>query len=167
MVDMRIYLSVLMIFLLLSCNETTEIRFEPLTIDNISGESLWDRITTESDYKTYGYFENQKGLLPGQSPHGVLHEIFVNADLLESIPVTDQLPYGSIIVKENYTPDKELDKLTVMAKVEGYNPEHNDWFWAAYSKDGKVLVEGKPGGCISCHQGMNYNDYVIVEDIKK
>lgn len=164
---MRITLTVLSILLLLSCSGTKERRLEPLTIENISGESLWERITTESDYHTYGYFENQKGILPGQSPHGVLHEIFVNADLLESIPVTNILPYGSLIVKENYTPDKELDKLTVMVKVEGYNPEHNDWFWAAYTPDGKVIVEGTPGGCISCHQGMKSNDYVIVEDIRR
>lgn len=164
---MKLSITVIFILLLLSCSGTEEIRFKPLTIDNISGETLWERITTESDYQTYGYFENQKGILPGQSPHGVLHEIFVNADLLESIPVSDEVPYGSIIVKENYTPDTELDKLTVMVKVEGYNPEHNDWFWAAYSPAGRVLVSGTPGGCISCHQGMKYNDYIIVEDIRR
>lgn len=164
---MKTHILVLIILLLLSCRGDEEVRLKPLTVENISGSTLWDRITTESNYKTYGYFENHIGVLPGQSPHGVLHEIFVNAELLDSIPVSDKLPYGSLIVKENYTPDRELDKLTVMVKVKGYNTEHNDWFWAAYSPEGKVLVEGKPGGCISCHQGMENNDYVIVEDIKR
>lgn len=164
---MKKILITLIVLLLLSCKRDEELNLSPLTIDSISGETLWDRITLENPYINYGYFNNQEGMLPGQSPHGVLHKIYVNRELLESIPVSETVPNGSIIIKENYTPDRELDKITVMAKIEGYNPEHNDWFWAAYSSEGEVLVEGTPGGCISCHQGMKSNDYIIVEDVKK
>ncbi len=74
-------------------------------------------------------------------------------------------PPGTIIVKENMNIDKKVVKITVMAKVEGYNPEGGDWFWAAYSPEGEVLVEGVPGGCFNCHMGMKSNDYIIVRPL--
>jgi len=52
-----------------------------------------------------------------------------------------------------------------MVKVQGYSPETNDWYWAAFSPDGKVLAEGSPGGCLSCHSGLESNDYIIIKNI--
>ena len=70
------------------------------------------------------------------------------------------LPSKSIIVKENYTGEGEFTATTIMYKVEGYNPEHNDWFWLKVLEDGTVDQEGRPDGCQVCHSEMKANDYI-------
>ena len=70
------------------------------------------------------------------------------------------LPVGSIVVKENYTPGGVLDATTVMYKVEGYNPDVNDWFWAKVGVDGTVQAESQLVGCQACHGGKKDNDYI-------
>lgn len=72
-------------------------------------------------------------------------------------------PDGTIIVKENYKPNKTLAAITVMAKVKGYNPEKGNWFWAKYSPDGIVLKSGKVKGCIKCHSDVTHTDWVFTE----
>jgi hypothetical protein len=150
----------------LSCGSEEEPNLASLTANEISGARLWSRITEGSDYNSYRQWKEHEGIRPGQSPHGVWHKVFANRVIYDALPVKDSTaPYGTIIVKENYTSSKKLDKLTVMAKVKGYSPETNDWFWAVFSPEGKVLAEGSPGGCLSCHGGMKSNDYIIIKKI--
>lgn len=54
---------------------------------------------------------------------------------------SEMLPVGSIVMKENYSPDKKLMAHTVMYKVKGYIPQGGDWFWAKYAPDGKIEAE--------------------------
>ena len=151
----------------MSCTERgTETDVSPLSKSEISGERLWQRISSEAQNGTYGQWPGHEGLRPGQSPHGPWHIVYANKVLRDALPVADsKAPYGSIIVKENYSTSRELDKLTVMAKVEDYSPETGDWFWASYSPDGKILAEGKPAGCLSCHSGRADNDYIIIKNL--
>jgi hypothetical protein len=152
--------------LLFSCARQEEILTAHLKADEISGERLWQRIDSESPYRAYGEWPGHEGLRPGQSPHGVWHRVYTNRALRQALPINDgKAPFGTIIVKENYTPARELDKLTVMAKVEGYSPESADWFWAMYSPEGEVLAEGSPKGCVSCHSGKWDNDYIIIKNL--
>lgn len=73
------------------------------------------------------------------------------------------LPTGSIIGKENYSPDRETKSVTVMYKAsEGYSLEHNDWYWLKRLADGTVEASGKAKGCQSCHQTSD-NDYLMTE----
>jgi LPXTG-motif cell wall-anchored protein len=44
-----------------------------------------------------------------------------------------------------------------MYKVEGYNPEGGDWFWAKYQPDGSVDAAGKVASCAGCHLGIADN----------
>lgn len=165
---MKKALFILLALLIISCKKSESLNLKLLTKDNISGSALWNRITKETNYENYSYWPEHEGLHPGQSPHGTLHKIYVNNRLLAALPSADRIaPYGSIIVKENYTPDEILDKLTVMIKVKDYNPDGGDWFFAAISSDGKVLKEGVPKGCFSCHEGMRDNDYIIVRELDK
>ena len=149
------------------CQKQETVR-QPLDRDGISGARLWERIAEESPYLTYAYWPGHEGMRPGQSPHGRFHKVYVNRPLLEGLPaVSRQAPVGSIIVKENYSAESVFRNVTVMAKVAGYDPEHGDWFWAAFGADGEVLAEGKPGGCIGCHMGAADNDYVIIRPLDK
>jgi hypothetical protein len=140
-----------------------EPRLPALTASAITGEAVWNRVENEANWDTYGHWPGLDGLLPGQSPHGKFHEIYVNAPLLTAIPIASRVaPDGSIIVKENFDADKKPLNETVMVKVKGYDPEHGDWFWASFDPEGKVIVAGKVASCIACHEGMKSNDYIII-----
>lgn len=157
----------ILILLLISCSNSDKV-LEPLTKDEIDGEVLFRRITTDDNYKKFRYMPGNEGLNPGQSPHGVYHRIYANNTLLDTLPNSSkEAPNGSIIVKENYNLNKELEKITVMAKVSNYNPRANNWFWAIYKSDGEVISEGKLTGCISCHSGMRDNDFIIVKELDR
>jgi hypothetical protein len=135
----------------------------PLSKDEISGERLWRRISTEADFESYPEWPGYKGVQIGQSPHGRYHEIYINPVLRAALPIADRTaPDGSVIVKENFDADMKKVGFTVMAKAKGYDPATDDWFWASYGPDGSVAAEGKVEMCIKCHEGMKRNDYVIV-----
>lgn len=159
-----ISIAVLASGLFFSCSE--EVSMDPLTAEQVNGISLWERITEEAPYGDYSYWPGHEGIHPGQAPHGVNHRIYINRNLMEVLPVENKrAPYGTIIVKDNLDRNNNLDKIAVMAKVEGYNTEGGEWFWAIYSKEGEVLAEGTPKGCVSCHEGMKSNDYIIVRQL--
>jgi hypothetical protein len=161
----RIAVTALVLFaacLTLACQQTLE---EPPVLEKneISGERLWRRITEETDYKRYSFWPGHEGVQPGQSPHGRFHRVYINKILKDALPIsTGVAPPGSVIVKENLTSDRVATAVTVMAKVAGYDPENNDWFWVYYSIDGRIENEGAIEFCIECHRGMRENDYVII-----
>jgi len=156
------------IFCLISCKPAKKQEtknFVPLTHDEINGESLWNRINLEDNFKTWSSWPDYEGIRPGQSPHGRFHKIYINEVLAKALPVSNNIaPMGSIIIKENYNSDKNILNYTVMAKIDGYNPTQGDWFWASYEKDGKINIEGKPSMCIDCH-ASSPSDFVLLQHL--
>lgn len=66
-----------------------------------------------------------------------------------------RLPVGTLVVKEEFV-DASCSRLrawTVMRKEPaGYDPTHGDWRWQRVrASDRAVLVDGRVGSCISCH----------------
>lgn len=152
----------------LSCGRKAEVVAPPLTLAGIDAESLWKRISVESPWEDWASWPGHEGVREGQAPHGPNHRIFVNKTLLSSLPsASRRAPPGAIIVKENMDADRKVTAITVMAKVEGYDPPNGDWFWARYDLAGKAGVSGKAAGCIACHAGMKDNDYVIVRRLDR
>ena len=97
----------------------------------------------------------------GSDPHGMLLTTYLNPAAFDALADKEGvMPNGAIIVKENYTPEGQLAANTVMYKESGYNPEHNDWFWAKVLADGTVEKEGMVEGCQTCHGDARDNDYV-------
>ena len=95
----------------------------------------------------------------GTDPHGMLLTTYVNAAAFEAIEAGETTPSGSIIVKENYSPEGNLGAITVMYKKSGYNPDHNDWYWLKELADGTVEKEGQVMGCQDCH--VDVKDYIF------
>ena len=78
------------IFAAVSCSgkkENTDVA--ALTKDNISGESLWERISSESSYTSYAFWPGHEGLQPGQAPHGPFHKVYINHALSSALPLTE------------------------------------------------------------------------------
>lgn len=131
------------------------------------GRALYNYITEENDYKNWRMWPGTSALYRGTEPHGVFLTTYVTDNAFSAIEgKMGSLPDGSIIIKENYNPDKELEAVTVMYKVKDFDPEHNDWFWLKYSPDGMIDDEGKVAGCIDCHGLGKDNDYLFTSDIK-
>lgn len=128
--------------------------------DQAEAGSLWDDM---SGYREWPQFSGHEGMQPGKSPHGKFIQTFLN-------PTGAKNParpgYGAIIVKENFSRNDpgSLDALTVMQRIEGYDPENEDWFWARYTPDGKLTHSGQVAMCANCHFDAGGDDYVFLND---
>ncbi|MBI4557448.1 MAG: Ig-like domain-containing protein [Candidatus Hydrogenedentes bacterium] len=130
------------------------------------GETLLEFITKEDPYDEWTQFPDAQGSFDSSPPHGPKSRVFINGVVNDALAAnfTGSLPDGSIIVKESFDENmvESGDSLTVMWKVDGFNPDANDWFWSMNSSDGKVLAEGKIQGCISCHGIRQNNDFIFL-----
>lgn len=123
---------------------------------------LYDYITkSKPDYHSWNLWPGKEKLTSSKEPHGSFATVYVNNVASKALKKTNTLPYGSIIVQEEYSADRELKGLTVMYKIQGYNAEAGDWFWVKYdSPNGYVVSSGKIDTCISCHSQWKETDYL-------
>jgi hypothetical protein len=127
-------------------------------------ESFLTYVTTTNPYQEWGMWPGKGKLYQGTEPHGALLTTYVNEIAEQAVMEQAQaegMPEGSIIVKENYTPDKQLAAVTAMYKKKGYHPEAGDWFWIKYEPSGEVEASGKVDGCIQCHEKARGRDYTF------
>jgi len=123
---------------------------------------LWTYMTDTNSYTEWGFWPGHEGIYPGKSPHGAYLKVYANDIALKAAQEGKPMPNGAIIVKENYGEDKEtLMAVTPMYRIEGYNPDGGDWFWAKYGTDGAIETEGKVDGCIKCHSVQKANDWIF------
>lgn len=134
--------------------------------DSEHAAKLWNNIQKDDYRETWKLYPGKGKLYQGSHPHGAFLTTYVNGSALNGLSLGDkELPYGSILIKENYMPDKKLGAITVMERVKGYNPDAGDWFWVKFSPKGDIItkdvemdgkkktvsIAGKPKGCIGCH----------------
>jgi hypothetical protein len=131
------------------------------------GKAVYQYITETSPYEKWSMWPGKKEFYPGTEPHGALLTTYVNEPALEALKKNAPLPNDSIIVKENYTPEKKLAAVTVMYKKAGFNPKAADWFWLKYGPEGKIETEGKVDSCINCHRAAQGDDFLYTNDAKK
>lgn len=130
--------------------------------DEAIADRVW-RLVHEESYDLLWHYETGQpaGFYEGSEPHGAILQTFMNDIAFDAVGSSlDAFPPGAIFVKENYTPERVLDATTVMVKIDGYNPEAGDWFWAKYQPDGSLDAAGRPDGCIACHTQVSDNDFV-------
>lgn len=131
------------------------------------GEAVVDYITRENPYHQWDLWPGKGKMYDGQHPHGAYLTTYVSPLAYGAIEEKDgEILNNSFIVKENYTPEKELAAITVMYKKDDYNPESGDWFWLKFTPEGEIQKEGKVAGCINCHQKVKDNDWLFTGPIK-
>lgn len=131
------------------------------------GDAVITYITETNPYQQWALWPDKAKFYKGQHPHGALLTTYVSKNALTAIKArAGTLPDGSFVVKENYTANKELAAITVMYKKSGYDPAAGDWFWLKYGPDGKIMKEGKVGGCIGCHASVQSNDWLFTGAVK-
>lgn len=131
--------------------------------------TLWAAI---AGHESWSAFEGAEGIQSASGPHGSHQSLHVN-DVAAADEAT--LPPGSIIVKRNLAAADRtaLTAITVMQRIDGFDPEHRDWFWAKFAPNG-ALAEDDAGtplagairrgdqGCLPCHGGAPGEDFVFV-----
>jgi len=130
------------------------------------GGDVRQHIIGQEPYKNWKMWPGKKALHKGTEPHGALLTVYVNDIALKSINDKKGMSNNSIVLKENYSPDKKLAAITVMYKVKGYNAEAGNWFWVKYDPDFNIQKEGKVTGCIGCHGSASDNDYIFTGKVK-
>ena len=153
--------------------------------DEEIANSVWEMIHDQAYAFTWNYeTEPPPGFYEGNEPHGLILRTFMNNIAFNAVQNRlGTFPGNSVIVKENHRTghmtsndeedaendgdrsvegfDGDLEAITLMVKLPGYNPDAGDWFWAKYQADGSIDAAGKPEGCIGCHGGVADNDYVF------
>jgi hypothetical protein len=96
----------------------------------------------------------------GQGPHGKPGKVYLNSIAAGN---TDELPAGSILVREDYAADpKTRTGFSIMYRVKGNDPKNYDWYWIQFLENGSVVkapaesggkpMMGRVTSCIECHQ---------------
>jgi hypothetical protein len=102
--------------------------------------------------------------------HEVLVNIYVD-DLAKDIYLSasgEPFPVCSRIVKTHLAGNFDIvTAVTVMVKMpEGYDPEHNDWWWGMYDAEGeKAEMSGVVPVCFACHLQTASEDYVFSQKV--
>jgi hypothetical protein len=136
----------------------------PAAAPDTTAEGLWAHLEGEAYRDNWRLWPGTEQLYEGTEPHGMLLTTYANDVAYRALldgQVAD-LPDGSIIVKENYMPDGTYDAATVMYRVRGYNPDHQDWLFAKYEADGAVDAFGRAPMCQACHEQAE-TGYVFTE----
>ncbi len=134
--------------------------------------NLWG---TMKEYRSWKSYPGLEGWQDGMSPHGKFLKYYIN-NVAAADPSRPR--DGSIIIKENYgaKDDAKLGAITVMKKIQGYDPENADWFWVKFDPKGGVMknpkgmylagrvAKGMPKGCIACHSDADGNDFLFIND---
>lgn len=128
-------------------------------------ESKFWRYINDARYRAWAPVAGTTGeAYQGQSPHGAMLKMYLSRTAAGR---PNELPAGSVIVKENYAEDgKTLMAITTMYRPKGYK----GWYWTKYNADGSVAskdgnrLAGQVKGCIDCHAGAGGNDYVFFND---
>ena len=144
-----------------------------------SREGIWRYLTAcPFRYDEWAPFAGRSdGYYKGQSPHGAFVKVIANKIARHN---PKQLPYGSILIKENYGADsKTLMAITVMYRTRGANgqpwdPQNRDWYYVKYTPSGQVAfsppemgskrLAGRVQSCIDCHSDAGSKDYVFLND---
>ncbi|MBC7086155.1 MAG: cytochrome P460 family protein [Methanomethylovorans sp.] len=125
------------------------------------GLSVYSYITN-NNYHEWSLWPGTEEIAPSSAVHGAFVTIYISDNALAAINSGEkEMPYGTVVVKDGFNENKELTNTVVMYKVKGYDPIHNDWFWASYTAKGDVINEGILSSCYNCHKKAAQSDYLF------
>ena len=133
----------------------------PPALPQPDGAAVYQYITEMDNYKDWQMWPGLGALYSGRSSaHAPVLTTYVSDNVRTALDGDGDIPDRGIIIKENYNEAKELQALTVMYRVQGYDPQHDDFFWGYYGADGSIINEGKIDSCISCHDLAKNRPYI-------
>lgn len=115
--------------------------------DPAGAADLWARIHT-ANYRGWSRAPGYEERRPSNTAHSDAVDIYLNVAIGDALGATGTTawPVGSLIVKDGFDDDGDLDLVAAMEKRE------NGWFWAEWDGDGDASFSGSPELCIDCHR---------------
>ena len=154
----------LFLFGLAGCNDKTGgDSGDSVDPDSTLAAELWEAISGYSLWAQHPDFQGIQESVDGT--HGAYVQVWYDSSAEEAILAGTEIPDGGILVKQGYADAEgsELGNLTVMWKVEGYDPDNADWFWARYTPDtGEVTLAGAVSACSDCHKSQDVDDDLVL-----
>jgi len=140
-------------------------------LDTERAADLWQAI---DGYESWGTVEGWEGLVESvDGTHGDFVQIWGNEVALTALAGDAAIPDGGIFVKRGYAdakaaPLSDQETVTVMQKIDGFDSENGDWFWASfYTATGDVAgVAGTSSSCSGCHSVDPDGDFVWFDDLE-
>lgn len=123
--------------------------------DDGSEQELHDLALANDAYKSWTPFPGQTMLMKSGDHSGAFVRSYYNDIAGAAIAKwSGSFPDGAIMVKEQFEDEAGTKPVghTVMWKVEGFDGEHGDWYWAAFGADGAAQRSGQIADCSGCHQ---------------
>lgn len=153
---MTLFMTVLFSSILTGCGEKETDTAEALGADPAS-EALWSEI---QGFDTWSQYPGWEGVVASESVHGDFVSIWLNDSAMSAVQAGETVPDGGILVKQTFVDAEgsELKDITVMKKVDGFDPDGSDWYWGQYLEDGSVENAGNPAMCTGCH--ASGDDYI-------
>ncbi len=106
---------------------------------------LWTLIQTE-EYKQWKELPGPGMVSKDANMKPLKTKTYVNDIAYDSIQKKNKtLPPGSVLVKERYDDQDQLQGISAMINLGGTGPNDVNWFWSRYSPDGKPLKWGETG----------------------
>lgn len=139
--------------------EQADTQAPPAMAADTTAAGLWTHLQGANYRTSWAMWPGKGRLYTGMEPHGMLLTTYVNETARAALAAgqVGSLPAGSIIVKENWMADSTFAGATVMYKVAGYNPDHQNWLFAKYDPAGAAEAFGRAGMCQDCHRtGTGY-----------
>lgn len=119
--------------------------------DDPGARDLLERVRA-ADYRTWAHPPGWGSRLPTSAPHADEVDLYVNATMEDALAGgrIDSWPAGSIVVKDGFDGNGQLELIAVMEK------RADGWFFAEYTGDDlDPAFSGRPGVCLDCHGEEN------------
>jgi hypothetical protein len=141
--------------------------------DEELAEELWQSI---DGFMSWNEPAGWEGIVPSSDgTHGPYVQIWIDDLTLNALDSGSEIPDGAKLVKCGYSDaegnpvsDSLGHSLTAMWKIDGYDPDHGDWFWARFDgTTGEVATfAGQESACYSCHSADPDSDWVWYDDVE-
>lgn len=137
------------------------------TIDRESDKKILQQIFDGEmqNYRSWNLIPGSKAKVAGAGPHGDFITSYGNDIAQKAISSNaGSMPDGAIIVKDNFTKEKEYRSTVVMKKVDG------KWFWGLLKPYGQARQAGygeegeRMDTCGKCHLGAKRDGVYFWKD---
>ncbi len=125
-----------------------------------------------NDFRTrYGKLSSARFVSAGHAAGRFEVEVYANEPARQTYGRhTGTFPVGAILVKEHFERTADAvapGPLMAMQKMpSGFDAEHGDWRYVVVSPEGEVLSDGKPEGCVLCHDDAPHDRVFRIEAAK-
>lgn len=128
-------------------------------------------VKKDAAYNTWKVLDHEPPKDEIENPHGTVSRTYAN-EVAAKDP--ENLPAGSILVREDYDDKRKRQSISVLYRVKDYDKEHGNWYYLRFTETGAIIkgkdnkpLAGKVTSCIECHAKAGGKDFVFSNDAPK